>query len=202
VQFWAGLGLGVVIGAGGTWLAVAKPWRGDEKQVAAAPPDAGAAPVDPKAKKKRKKRRGGGGGGGGGDDWVEETEAPAVVVSAADREMVWRGPAIKAPARSVDMGSDGEQRPLSNDEIDATMNRSSGPMLDCIRQALAGAELSGEVKLQMLVDPGGAVSKVRLGAPKWLVDHGFTDCASSAARRIRFPATGAHTVVDAPFHID
>jgi hypothetical protein len=75
-------------------------------------------------------------------------------------------------------------------------------VLDCIRQSLAGAELSGEVKLQMLVDPKGGVSKVRLGAPKWLMDHGFADCASSAARRIRFPATGAATVVDAPFHID
>ena len=125
-----------------------------------------------------------------------------MVIPAADREMVWRGPAIKAPTRSVDMGSDGEQRPLSNDEIDSTMNDSSSGVLDCIRQALAGGELSGQVKLEMLVDPKGAVTKVRLGAPKWLMDHGFADCASSAARRIRFPATGAHTVVDAPFHID
>ena len=191
-----------MIGAGGTWLAIAKQWRGEEKQVAAAPPDAGAALADPKSKKKRKKRRGSGAGGAGGDEWVEEAEAPAVVVSAGDREMVWRGAAIKAPTRSVDMGSDGEQRPLSNDEIDSTMNGSSGGVLDCIRQSLAGAELAGLVKLEMLVDPKGGVSKVRVGAPKWLMDHGFADCASSAARRIRFPATGAATVVDAPFHID
>lgn len=168
--------------------------------MAAAPPDAGALTAGPKGKKKRKKRRAG--GAGGGEEWVEETEAPAVVVSAADREMVWRGAAIKAPTRSVDMGSDGEQRPLSSDEIDATMNESSGGVLDCIRQGLAGAELSGQVALEMLVDPRGAVVKVRVGAPKWLMDHGFSDCAGSAARRIRFPATGAHTVVDAPFHID
>lgn len=185
---------------------MARPWRGEEKKVVAASPDAGAVTTDPKAKKKRKKRRGGGGAGGaGGEEWVEEgeAEAPAVVVSAADREMVWRGGgAIKAPTRSVDMGSDGDQGPLSNDAIDSTMNGSSGGVLECIRQGLAGAEMSGEVKLQMLVDPKGAVTKVRVGAPKWMMDHGFAECATSAARRIRFPAAGAHTVVDAPFHID
>ena len=125
-----------------------------------------------------------------------------MVITAADREMVWRGAAIKAPTRSVDMGSDGEQRPLSSDEIDSTMQGSSGAVVGCIQQALAGGNLSGQVKLEMLVDPKGAVTKVRVGAPKWLMDHGFADCASSAARRIRFPSTGAHTVVDAPFHID
>jgi hypothetical protein len=34
------------------------------------------------------------------------------------------------------------------------------------------------------------------------MEHGFADCASSAARRIRFPATGAPTIVNAPYHVD
>jgi hypothetical protein len=75
-------------------------------------------------------------------------------------------------------------------------------MLDCIRESLAGASLEGDVKLQMLVTGDGRVSQVRVGAPRWLVEHGLADCASAAARRLRFPATGAPTIVDAPFHID
>jgi hypothetical protein len=179
---------------------MARPWRGGDKTAVMAPPDAAPA-TDAPGKKKKKRRRGRGSGGADmGEDMVDDVPAP--VVPAADRAMTWRGTAIKAPTRNVDMGASGEQRPLSNDEIDSTMNASSAPVLDCIRDALAGAELSGEVRLQMLVDEGGAVRKVRVGAPRWLIDHGFADCASSAARRLRFPSTGLPTVVDAPFHID
>lgn len=196
-KFWAGLAVGAIAGALATWLAMATPWRSAETPVAAAPADAAPAPIAGKKKPRRGKR---GGGGGGGD---EAGEAPAPVLSAADRERVWRGPAISLPSRSIDMGSDSSARPLESGEIDDVMRRSSQGVTGCIESALAGAELSGgSVELEMLVSGGGAVQKVRVGAPRWLMEHGFAECASAAARRLRFPATGAPTVVNAPFHLD
>jgi hypothetical protein len=193
-RFWLGLALGALFGALATWLVMARPWRAGESPVVQAPADAAPAPVAGGKKPRRGKR---GGGGVGGAD-----EAPAPVLSPADRERVWRGAAISLPARTVDLGSESNARPLEAGEIDDVMRRSSQPILACIETALAGAELSGAVELELLVSGAGAVQKVRVGAPRWLVEHGFADCASAAARRLRFPATGAPTVVNAPFHID
>lgn len=195
-RFWLGLALGLVVGALATWLFM----KGRAREAAPAvqaPADAAPQPAASGKKKPRRGRRGGGGGDG------EGAELPAPVLSAADRERVWRGAALSLPTRSVDMGSESSARPLETGEIDDTMRRSSQPIMTCIEDALAGAELrGGEVALEMLVSGAGAVQKVRVGAPRWLMEHGFADCASAAARRIRFPATGAPTIVNAPFHVD
>jgi hypothetical protein len=116
--------------------------------------------------------------------------------------MTWRGAPLSLPARTVDLAQDDTARPLDSGEINQVLERSSGPILSCIQSALAGAELRGEARLQMIVDAAGSVTRVRVGAPHWLIDHGFSDCASAAARRIHFPATGAPTLVDAPYHIE
>jgi len=195
MRFWAGLATGAVLGAILTWLAMARPWRSEDKPTAQAPADA--APELAVSKKKGKRGRRGGGAGAAGDP-----EAPAPVLSASDRERVWRGPALSLPERSVDLGNDSEARPLRPDEIDDAMRRSAQPIMTCIETALAGAELSSEVELEMLVSGAGAVQKVRIGAPRWLMAHGFAECASAAARRVRFPGTGAATIVNAPFHVD
>lgn len=196
VRFWQGLAVGVVIGAGATWLAMARPWRGSAAPAAVASPDAGAV-VDPVTKKRKRRRRGGGAPGEEGT-----TDAPAPVLSAADREMVSRGPAISVPTKNVDLGGSDDSRPLDSGEINDVIQRSSQPILDCIEQARAGAELRGEVRLELLVQGDGRPSKVRVSAPRWLIEHGLADCASTAARRWRFASTGAPTVVAAPYHID
>jgi hypothetical protein len=116
--------------------------------------------------------------------------------------MTWRGAAISLPERSVDMADGQDGRALTASEIDEVMRRSSDPILACIRDGLAGAELTGKLELELLVGEQGDVQKVRIGAPRWLVTHGAAECATAAARRLRFPATGAPTVVNAPFHID
>ncbi len=194
-RFWLGMTVGAVVGALATWLAMARPWR--SKEAPAVQPAADAAPEPVASGKKKSRRRR---GATGGD---EASDAPAPVLSAADRERIWRGAALSLPARSVDMGSESSARPLEAGEINDTMRGSSQPIMSCIESALAGAELpGGEVELEMLVSGGGAVQKVRVAAPRWLMEHGFADCASSAARRIRFPSTGAPTIVNAPFHID
>jgi len=192
VRFSIGLAIGLVLGATLGWLATSRPWRRATAPVAATA-DAGAEPDTPRKGKsgRRKHRR-----GDGGED------APAPVVPASGRAMTWRGPTISLPDRAIDLGSDDSSRPLDNGEIDSVLQKSSDSMLDCIREALAGASLEGDVKLQMLVTGDGRVSQVRVGAPRWLVEHGLAECASVAARGMRFPATGAPTIVDAPFHID
>jgi hypothetical protein len=116
--------------------------------------------------------------------------------------MTWRGPTISLPARDIDLGAADSSRPLDDREIDDVIERSSDAVLDCVREALAGASLEGEVRLNMLVTGDGKVTQVRVGAPRWLIEHGLAACASAAARRMRFPATGAATIVDAPYHID
>ena len=196
-RFWAGLAVGALAGALATWLLMARPWRSDRQPVVQAPADAAPLPAVGKKKPRRGKRGGGAAGGEG------EADAPAPVLSASDRERVWRGPAISLPSRSIDMGEGSSARPLESGEIDDPMRRSSQGISSCIESAVAGAELPGtSIELEMLVSGAGAVQKVRVGAPRWLVEHGFADCASAAARRIRFPATGAPTVVNAPFHLD
>ncbi len=198
-RFWAGLAVGALAGALATWLLLARPWRSEEKAAVTAPADAAPEPVAGKKKPRRGRRGGSGSGDGAGD----QGDAPAPVLSASDRERVWRGSAISLPSRSIDMGEGSSARPLETGEIDEVMRRSSQPIMGCIESALAGAELAGgSVELEMLVSGAGAVQKVRVGAPRWLMDHGFADCASAAARRIRFPATGAPTIVNAPYHVD
>jgi hypothetical protein len=193
VRFWLGLAIGLALGVGLGWLVTARPWRGAPDPVAALA-DAGPEPTKERRRGKSGRRKGRGGEADG--------DAPAPEVSASGRAMTWRGPDISPPAREMDLGSDDSGRPLDNGEINGVLERSSDPVLACIRDALAGAVLQGEVRLKMLVSGDGKVGQVRVGAPRWLLDHGFADCASAAARRMRFPATGAPTVVDAPYHID
>src|SRR5438045_6151129 len=100
-----GLVIGLIVGAGGMYLALRPPWgshgtapTGGSAVVAEAPGDAGVA----KPKKKKGHWRGGGGGGRqpGGDeeDWAnsggggDETEPPKLIqLTAPDRAMEWRG---------------------------------------------------------------------------------------------------------------
>jgi hypothetical protein len=195
VRFVAGLAVGAAIGAAAAWLAMARPWRAAPAPAVAAALDAGA--DEGKAPARRGKR---GKRGRGAVDGNDEPTAP--VLTAGDRGFAWRGPAIAAPDRAIDLGTDDAARPLTGGEIDDAVQQGGGAIVACIDDAVAGASLSGEVRLQLLVSGQGAVEKVRVGAPRWLLEHGVVGCAAAAARRLRFPATGAPTVVDLPFHLD
>ncbi|MBE7448442.1 MAG: hypothetical protein HS111_06020 [Kofleriaceae bacterium] len=201
MRFWLGLAIGLALGATGTYLALEPPWRGEAP---AAPPevaevepgdDAGA----PTRKKGRRKARGGGSGSGGAAPYEIDEQ---VVLTDADRRPEWRGDAVALPARTLDLGQADDGRPLDDGEIQAGLARGSGAIVGCIQDATAGAALQAEVTVQLLVGADGKVGKLRVRAPAWLHRHGLLACARRAARGFGFPATGAPTVVTAPFHLE
>ncbi len=67
--------------------------------------------------------------------------------------------------------------------------------------AAAGTELRATVTLRMLVDGKGNVTRHRVQAPQYLFEHGMSACVERAVSRLRFPATGAFTLVTAPFEL-
>lgn len=200
VRFWLGLAIGLALGALGTYLALEPPWASDGSAaagpvVAEAEPSDGGVPA-PRKKGKRKPRS----GGGGEPEPYEVDET--ITLTDADRKLEWRGDSVAAPPRTLDMEGDDGGRPMDDGEIQAGIAGGSGPMIDCIKDATAGAELSAEVTLQMLVGGDGRVGKLRVRAPAWLHSHGLLACARRAARSFPFASTGAPTVVTAPFHLN
>jgi hypothetical protein len=212
-----GLVIGLVVGAGGMYLALKTPWASHgtppaaSGQVAEAPSDAG---VGTKGKKKKRGRRPGGGGGGGNqpggddEDWAnsgggEETEAPRLVqLSAADRTMEWRGDDTSPPKQTLDMNSGGESRSLDNGEIQSVIGSSSGPVQQCVIEAATNTDLSGTITVKMVVEGTGKVSRSRVHAPRYLHNQGVLSCIQRSLRSWKFPATGSPTLVTLPvnFH--
>lgn len=195
----AGFGLGVLVGAllggGGVYLAIEQPWGSGTSEVG---PDAGVKQADSgkKKKKHRGKRRHGRRRAG------ETAGAEIPELTDAQRKLVWRGEKVALPDRQVDYGSaGGEVRSLSPAEINRVIKSRSQPVVDCIDRARGEALLRTAVTFELLVDGGGNVTKSRVRAPVYLFENGFGDCARSAARKLRFPATGGYTVVTAPYDL-
>jgi hypothetical protein len=199
VRFGLGLAIGLALGAIGTYLVLEAPWRGggSEGGPVAQVGDTADAGVPAKKKGRRKARVG---GTGGGQEPFEVDEA--IALTDADRRLEWRGDAVSLPPRTLDLGGGDDGRPLDDGEIQGGIARGSGPVIGCIKDATAGAAISAEVTVQMLVGADGKVGKVRVRAPAWLHQHGLLACARRAARSMGFPATGAPTVVTAPYHLD
>jgi len=180
------------------YLALERPWaRGAAPSapvVAEAAPDAGV----PARRGKRRARGGGRSAIGAGESELE----PAIVLTDADRRLEWRGDAVELPPRRVDMEGGDEGRPLAAAEIQGALDRDAGAMLSCIGQATGPAPLTGTITLKLLVDPSGRPVRTRVQAPAYLFEHGLLACARRAAQSLGFPATGAHTVVTAPFELN
>ena len=197
MRFFLGLIVGALLGSGGTYLALEKPWQGEPGPPAL---DAGpevAADTGKKKKKRKKKRRK---RKKGDVEITVEGEVPEL--TAADRKMLWKGDAVKLPKRDLDMGAGDQGRPMNGSEINGAMKSQSRKILDCITSSRGNAPLAAEIKVKMLVDGNGKVTRSRFRAPAYLFAHGFHGCARKAASGMRFPATGAHTVVEVPFHLD
>ncbi len=192
-SFWVGLVVGVVAGAGGTYVALENPFASDGDAAAAtAPADAGPEPVAKSSGRKRKKRRRTAGEGAAG--------APMIELSAADRKLVWRGDKVELGPRDMDMTSE-SGRSLDPGEISSGIQSRSSDVIACITEARGNAELSATITMKALVEGNGRVSKVRVRAPKYLVDNGVHTCIRRQAKSMEFAATGAQTVVTVPFDL-
>ena len=190
------------------YLALRPPWAShasppaDAAVVAEAPTDAG-------VKKKKHHRPGAPHQPGGEDeDWAnsgggEETEpAKLVQLSAADRQLEWRGDDTSPPKQTIDMNGKGEARALDNGEIQSVIGSQSGGVQKCVVTAATNTDLSGTITVKMVVDGTGHVTRSRVEAPRYLHAHGVLACIQGTLRGWKFPATGAPTLVTLPvtFH--
>jgi hypothetical protein len=195
------------------YLALRPPWGGhatttptETPIVAQAPPDAGVA----KPKKKRPRHRPSGGGGGnlttgdeqgwGSGDYVEETEPQLVQLSAADRALEWRGDDTTRPTQKIDMANGAEARSLDDGEIRSTIDAQSGPAQSCVVSGATNTNLNGQITIKLIVDGNGRVIKSKVQAFHYMFEHGLLGCIQRAVGRMKFPATGASTLVTMPIN--
>jgi hypothetical protein len=183
------------------YLGLKQPWRTTTPSVAITV-DAPHAPIDgaPAKPAKRPGRNRGRTPAGSPDvgeqNSTDETAPP--VLTAADRGLLWNGADFGLPTKAIDMGANGDEgRPLSDSEINAGL-RGAG-ILECVVQTASGTDLQATITVKLLVDGTGRVSKHRVQAPRYLHDHGLPSCVAKAVARARFAATGAATLVTAPF---
>lgn len=196
MRFLLGLVIGVLIGGGAVYLALERPWETAGAAVEVS--DAGVEVVSEgkKGKRGKGKRRAARRAAGDG----------VPTLTAADRKMRWKGESVKLPPKTLDLGtdglgSDGDGRALSPGEINQVVQGQSSSILACIAKSRGNALLEATVIVKMLIGPDGRAEKTRVRAPAYLFAHGFHPCARSAARGLRFPATGGHTVVEVPFEL-
>ncbi len=199
-SFVLGVALGIAVGTGGTYLALEKPWAGEESEVAAAEVsiDAGAEAPGPKGRKRRGKRRKR--KDKGEDVGLQEIDE-RVTLTAADRKMSAKGPAVSLPERTMDMSSGGGGRSLSQGEISDAVRGGQSGLMRCIADARGQAELAAKISLKFLVKGDGSVGKLQVRAPSYLLKNGLYPCMTGAARKLRFPSTGAATVVTVPLDL-
>ncbi len=198
------MALGLVMGGAGAYAALEKPWQrdGEADTVAVAEIDAGTGEEGADSRKGRKKRRKRGRRGQSGGDPVELQEIDErIALTAADRSMVWRGPKISLPEKNMDFSTGGGGRNMNHGEITDAVNGGQKRLMSCIAEARGQAELAAKITLKILVEGTGKASKVRVHAPSYLMKHGLFPCASSAARAMRFPGTGAATIVTVPLDL-
>lgn len=194
MRFFLGLVLGALLGGAGVYAWLERPWQQAAVTDAV---DAGPAVADTKPVRKKQRRR----GRRGRADVTVAVDGEVPALTDADRALVWKGDAVALPQRRIDMGSASEARSLDGAEINQVIQSQSGPILECITRARGNAPLDSRILVKMLVDGQGEVTRVRVRAPAYLFAHGFHACVRTATLGMRFPATGAHTVVDAPYDL-
>ncbi len=198
-SFVVGLTLGVLLGGAGAYAALEKPWaRNDAPVVASVVFDAG--PEEEVGKKGKRRRRGRKGDRAGKEAGLQVIDE-RVQLTAADRKVIWKGPAVSLPERNLDMSSGGGGRSLNQSEISQAVNGGQNALMRCIADARGQAELAANITLKFLVNGQGGVGKIRMRAPSYLIKNGLYSCAGKAIRRMRFASTGAATVVTVPLDL-
>ena len=133
----------------------------------------------------------------------EPEEIAPLRLAASDRALEWRGDEVARPAQTVDVSaSGGEARGLDDGEINATVNNQAGGVKDCVVQGATNTDLRATITVKLLVDGHGRVTRSRVHAPHYLLEHGLLGCAQRAVARMQFPATGGTTIVTLPVNLE
>ena len=140
------------------------------------------------------------GGGWGSADYVEETEPQLVALTPADRAMEWRGDDTTRPPQKIDMAGGAEARSLDDGEIRATIDSQSAPAQQCVMTAATNTNLAGQISVKLVVDGTGHVIKSKVQAFHYMFAHGLLECMHGAVAKLKFPATGASTLVTMPIN--
>ena len=188
------------------YLALRPPWGGgatpapSAEVVSTVPGDAGASSTKPAKKRVKKRTPGSTTVAGGPEEEFEETEPELPPLTDAQRRLEWRGDDVTLPATRIDMGAGGDARPLEDHEINNTINDQLGSvgLRDCVVQGATGTDLRATITVKLVVDGSGKVTKSKLHAPRYLFDKGLLTCAQRALKSMKFPATGAATLVTLP----
>lgn len=185
------------------YLTLRPPWAREATtppEPVAAPPDAG---IRDKGKPKRRPVRRPGAPAAADTAATDDDElAPPKPLTAAERRPESRGDAVALPAAKLDLSSNAEARSLTDGEISAVLANQSSAARQCVVASATDTDLSATIEVQLLVDATGRVTKSRLeGAPRYLFEHGLLECARRALGGLRFPATGAPTLVKFPIHL-
>ncbi len=193
------------------YLVLRPPWGSGgttapgDAAVAMAPADAGSG----KPKPKQRPRSGGGGGNrrttAGADfsdtEDTDEQSGPArVVLTAADRSLEWRGESTSI-SRKIDINAPGDARPLETGEINSTVSSQTGGVRACVEQGAANTDLRATITFKIVVEGTGKVTRSQIQAPRYLFEKGLLGCAQRALGQMKFPATGAPTLVTFPVNL-
>jgi hypothetical protein len=207
-----GLVIGALVGAGGMYVALRPPWASHDTPPTVAPVVA-AAPVDAgvgKPKHKRGGHRSGRGAGGAtqsgdesgwGDTGGDGDQGPIVQLvplTAADRVLEWRGDDTSRPPQKIDMANGADARSLDDGEIQQVIASQSEPAQRCVTTAATNTDLKGTITVKLVVDGNGRVIKSKVQAFHYMFEHGLLGCMQHAVAGIKFPATGASTLVTLP----
>jgi hypothetical protein len=189
------------------YLVLRPPWarvitqRSEGPAVVVVASDAGV----PRPKKKRRTRPAGaaqsGSPAGEGEPSGEIGEPAPLALTAADRALEWRGDEIAPPPRTIDMAGGGQARPLDDGEINQAINTQAGGVRDCVVLGATGTDLAATITVKLLVDGRGRVTRSRIEAPRYLLEHGLLGCTQRALGRMHFPATGGATIVTLPVNL-
>lgn len=173
-----------------------------EDGLAVLTPDAGA-----RVAKKRRRSRGASRAvarpsGAGPADEVVEPEP--IKLSAADLRMTGQGDNLSRPSVvRMDLREGGEERELSQDDIDAQFRAREDAILDCIAGSRPDPEVHvpGRVTIKFRIQRSGVVQGVRVEAPAVLQRGGLYGCVKGVVGGLRFPPSGSGQIVSYPFSL-
>ncbi len=149
--------------------------------------------------KKRKRRRPAGSTSTAADSGGRA--APEATLKPGDEKMVTKGDALGRPQK-LDFGSGGDEREVSEADLDNAWRSAQPRVLDCIAEARGELPLDrGKVVVGLHIEASGTVDRVRVEAPAVLQAHGLYACVRRVAMSTRFPRGGTSNVVTFPFEL-